>query len=109
MKNQVAEWLKDILMKIGIDEGAADLAEQFITLIIIILIAFIINFILRNVIIRIILRGIKFTNISNEIKKHINRALCRIVDFILGVVILSLLPAVFHSATSKLLIVLTRI
>ncbi|MEG0890424.1 MAG: mechanosensitive ion channel [Bacteroidales bacterium] len=108
MKNNAAEWLKDSLLNIGIDEGTADLMGQFITVISIIIIATTVNFILKYILIKLINRAITRITSNFEIRLYITKILNRIVNLILIILITSFLPAAF-SPNSKLLTILMRI
>lgn len=108
MRNKAAEWLRDAMVSIGIDEGTASIMEQFITVLVIVLIAVIVNFILRYIFITLLSTALdKFTT-NLEIRSQINKVLKRSITLILAILVTLFLPAAFP-ADSKLLFILLRI
>lgn len=108
MKNKAAEWLRDTMVSIGIDEGTASIMEQFITVLVIVLMAVIVNFILRYIFITLLSAALdKFTT-NLEIRSQINKVLKRSITLILAILVTLFLPAAFP-ADSKLLFILLRI
>ncbi len=108
MRSKAAEWLKNALVNIGIDEGTANIMEQFITVTAIVIIAFVVNIILKYILISLIKRGMdKFTP-NLEVRSYINRILKRLVNLILVVLVTSFLPAAF-TPDSKILTVLIKV
>lgn len=108
MKNKAAEWLRNTMVSIGIDEGTANIMEQFITVLVIVLMAVIVNFILRYIFITLLSAALdKFTT-NLEIRSQINKVLKRSITLILAVLVTLFLPAAFP-ADSKLLFILLRI
>lgn len=108
MKNKAAEWLRDTMVSIGIDEGTANIMEQFITVLVIVLMAVIVNFILRYIFITLLSAALdKFTT-NLEIRSQINKVLKRSITLILAILVTLFLPAAFPS-DSKLLFILLRI
>lgn len=108
MKNKAAEWLRDAMVSIGIDEGTASIMEQFITVLVIVLMAMVVNFILRYIFITLLSTALdKFTT-NLEIRSQINKVLKRSITLILAILVTLFLPAAFP-VDSKLLFILLRI
>lgn len=108
MRNKAAEWLKDTLVSIGIDEGTANILEQFVTVIAIGIIAVTANWILKYVLITLINRGLSRITSNPEIRIHIHRILSRVINLLLVILVTIFLPAAFPP-DSKLLLILIKI
>lgn len=108
MKNKAAEWLRNTLVNIGIDEDTANFMEQFVTVIVIIMIAVVTNFILKYILVALIGRIVNRMTMSLEIRSFINKILNRTVNLLLAILVTAFLPAAFDPG-SKMLTVLMRI
>lgn len=95
MENKIREWLKENLIQLGLKEGIADLLEHILTILAITAIAFIFNYILKRVLINLINKGIHKATTNKLIQNHINKALHRIVDLFISLLIISCLPIIF--------------
>ncbi|MEG0518668.1 MAG: mechanosensitive ion channel [Bacteroidales bacterium] len=107
MKNKAAEWLRNTLVNIGIDEDTANFMEQFVTVIVIIMIAVAANFILKYILVAVIGRIVNKMTMSLEIRSFSSKILNRTVNLLLAILVTAFLPAAFDP-NSKMLMVLMR-
>lgn len=107
MKNTASQWLKELLVKLGIEEGLADQMEQFITLLFIIIIVTIIGILLRIIFLAITKKLLVRFPLSTKANHYIETILKRIVNIILFIIVFLLLPAAFDPG-NKLLVVLLK-
>lgn len=107
MKNTASQWLKELLVKLGIEEGLADQMEQFITLLFIIIIVTIIGILLRIIFLAITKKLLVRFPLSTKANHYIETILKRIVNIILFIIVFLLLPAAFDPG-NKLLVILLK-
>lgn len=107
MNNNFREGIKNKLLQLSIEEGKADILEHILTILVIIGIAFILNYILKKVLIRLINKGLHKVTTNKLIQTHINKALHRVVDLVIALLIITSLPIIF-STTGKWYLFLSR-
>ncbi len=107
MNNKFREWIKDKLMQLSIEEGKADLLEHILTIFAIVGIAYILNYTLKKILIKLIAKGLHKITTNKLIQTHINKALHRVVDLTIALLIISSLPVIF-STTGKWYLFLSR-